>query len=62
VKKLRKELRAVGVPQRALLDASGGFEFRLEDVGVFLDVLEARYFDDRLGRERRRADRYSTRR
>lgn len=58
---LRKELRRVGVPARALIGASGEFDFGAEEVGVFLDVLEARYFDDRLGGERRRADRYSTR-
>jgi hypothetical protein len=61
VAKLRKELQAVGVPAGRLLGADEGFDFGVDDVGVFLDVLEARYFDDRLGGERRRADRYSRR-
>jgi hypothetical protein len=58
---LRKELKAVGVPVKTLLNPRGEFDFDADAVGVFLDVLESRYFDDRLGGEQRRADRYSTR-
>jgi hypothetical protein len=58
---LRKELRRVDVDPRAMLDRDGHLAFTEENVGVFLDVIESRYFDDELGNERRRADRYSKR-
>ena len=54
-------LTAHGVDPNLLFDAEGNFSFNQQNVGMFFDVIEGRYFEDDLGRERRRADRYSTR-
>jgi hypothetical protein len=37
------------------------FSFKPEQVGLFLDVVEGRYFEDDLTGERRRADRFRRR-
>jgi hypothetical protein len=58
---VRRSLAAHGVDPDLLFDASNQFSFDPQDVGIFLDVIEGRYFEDDLGGERRRADRYSTR-
>jgi hypothetical protein len=59
---LKREMRRVNVDPKSLLDRDGNFTFTSNDVGTFLDVIEARYFEDALGGEHRRADRFSRRR
>jgi hypothetical protein len=54
-------LNAHGVDPSLLFDEDGNFSFTSQNVGMFFDVIEGRYFEDDLGGERRRADRYSTR-
>jgi hypothetical protein len=61
VRTLRRSLRKHGVDPALLIDRSGQFSFDTEQVDLFLDVLEGRYFEDDLGGEHRRADRYSRR-
>jgi hypothetical protein len=61
VASLRSSLTEHDVDPDLLFDASGQFSFAREDVGIFFDVIEGRYFEDDLGGERRRADRFSTR-
>jgi hypothetical protein len=58
---VRRSLTAHGIDSDLLFDANGHFSFAGQNVGIFLDVIEGRYFEDDLGGERRRADRYSTR-
>lgn len=58
---VRKSLARHGVDAGLILDAGGHFLFDRQNVGLFLDVVEGRYFEDDLGGERRRADRFSTR-
>lgn len=58
---LKREMRRVNVDPKSLLDGDGNFTFTSRDVGTFLDVIEARYFEDALGGEHRRADRFSRR-
>jgi hypothetical protein len=58
---LRREMRRFDVDPKSLLDRQGNFSFDQDRVGTFLDVIEARYFEDALGREHRRADRFSRR-
>lgn len=58
---VRRSLNAHGVDPNLLFDAKGHFSFAPQNVGMFFDVIEGRYFEDDLGGERRRADRYSTR-
>lgn len=58
---LRHSLTRHDVDPDLLFDASDHFSFTQKDVGIFFDVIEGRYFEDDLGGERRRADRYSTR-
>lgn len=58
---LKREMRRVDVDPKSLLDRDGNFSFTSNDVGTFLDVIEARYFEDALGGEHRRADRFSRR-
>lgn len=58
---VRRSLDAHGINSGLLFDANGHFSFAAQNVGIFLDVIEGRYFEDDLGGERRRADRYSTR-
>lgn len=59
---LKREMRRVDVDPKSLLDRDGNFTFTTDHVGTFLDVVEARYFEDVLGGEHRRADRFSRRR
>lgn len=59
---LRKSLATHGIDAELLLDENEQFAFDPQNVGVFLDAIEGRYFEDDLGDERRRADRYSSRR
>jgi hypothetical protein len=61
VTSLRRSLTVHGFDPDLLFDASDHFSFAQENVGIFFDVIEGRYFEDDLGGERRRADRYSTR-
>jgi hypothetical protein len=61
VTSLRRSLTVHGIDPDLLFDASDHFSFTQENVGIFFDVIEGRYFEDDLGGERRRADRYSTR-
>jgi hypothetical protein len=58
---VRRSLNAHGIDPDLVFDANGHFSFALQNVGTFFDVIEGRYFEDDLGGERRRADRYSTR-
>jgi hypothetical protein len=58
---VRRSLNAHGIDPNLLFDANGHFSFITQNTGIFLDVIEGRYFEDDLGGERRRADRYSTR-
>ena len=58
---VRRSLNAHGIDPDLLFDTNGHFSFILQNVGIFFDVIEGRYFEDDLGGERRRADRYSTR-
>lgn len=58
---LKREMRRVNVDPKSLLDRDGNFSFTSNDVGTFLDVIESRYFEDALGGEHRRADRFSRR-
>jgi hypothetical protein len=58
---VRSSLNAHGIDPDLLFDANDHFSFAPQNVGIFLDVIEGRYFEDDLGGERRRADRYSTR-
>lgn len=58
---LSKVLKQLGIPKAELIRAG---KIHLEDarsVELLLSVLEGRYFNDGLGGERRRADRWSTR-
>jgi len=59
---LQRSLTAHDIDRKLIFDAEGHFSFTEQNVGVFLDVIEGRYFEDDLGGERRRADAYSTRR
>lgn len=61
VTELRDILTRHGVDPDLLFDADGNFSFTQVNVRIFFDVIEGRYFEDDLGGERRRADRYSTR-
>lgn len=45
----------------SLVDKNGRFDFDTTAAGLFLDLVEGRYFEDTLGNERRRADRFSRR-
>jgi hypothetical protein len=58
---VRRSLNVHGVDPSLLFDENGHFSFTPQNVGMFFDVIEGRYFEDDLGDERRRADRYSTR-
>jgi hypothetical protein len=58
---LRGSLIVHEVDPSLLFDENGNFSFDHRNVGMFFDVIEGRYFEDDLGGERRRADRYSTR-
>lgn len=58
---VRRSLDSHGIDSDLLFDANGHFSFASQNVGIFLDVIEGRYFEDDLSGERRRADRYSTR-
>jgi hypothetical protein len=61
VESLRRSLTEHDVDPDLLFDANGNFSFTRDNVGIFFDVIEGRYFEDDLGGERRRADRFSTR-
>jgi len=58
---VRRSLNAHGIDPGSMFDTDGHFSFTAQNTGVFLDLIEGRYFEDDLGGERRRADRYSTR-
>jgi hypothetical protein len=58
---VRRSLNVHEVDPSLLFDEDGNFSFTPQNVGMFFDVIEGRYFEDELGGERRRADRYSTR-
>jgi hypothetical protein len=58
---LRASLVRHNVDAAELLDEDGNFAFDRENVPLFFDAVEGRYFEDDLGGEKRRADRYSTR-
>lgn len=59
---LRKSLARHGIDPDLLLDEGGRFSFGRQNIGLFFDAIEGRYFEDDLGGEKRRADRFSTRR
>ena len=61
VARLHASLRRHGVDASLLLDSDGNLSFTQDRVRLFLDVVECRFFEDDLGGERRRADRYSKR-
>jgi hypothetical protein len=61
VASLRRSLSTHDVDPDLLFDTNDHFSFTQQNVGMFFDVIEGRYFEDDLGGERRRADRYSTR-
>jgi hypothetical protein len=58
---VRANLLRHDVKPSLLLDDQGRWSFDVEHVGVFLDVIEGRYFEDELSGDKRRADRFSTR-
>lgn len=59
---IRDALASHGIEQEQLLDGEGNLRFEENAVGVFLDVMEERYFESDWTQESRRADRFSTRR
>jgi hypothetical protein len=58
---LRRSLISHDVDPDLLFDENNDFSFSEQNVGMFFDVIEGRYFEDDLGGEQRRADRFSTR-
>jgi hypothetical protein len=58
---LRKILTRHNIDPDLILDENDNFSFDQQNVAVFFDAVEGRYFEDDLSSERRRADRYSTR-
>jgi hypothetical protein len=58
---LKRSLSMHGIDPDILFDEKDNFSFTQQNVGIFFDAVEGRYFEDDLGGERRRADRYSTR-
>jgi hypothetical protein len=58
---VRDVLTAHGVDHAQLLDSDGRFSFEEKAVGIFIDVMEGRYFESDWSGELRRADRFSTR-
>jgi hypothetical protein len=60
-RKLRMSLAAHKINPALVLDNNNEFSFDQKGVEVFLDAIEGRYFEDDLGGEKRRADRYSKR-
>lgn len=60
VTKLRNELRKHGASNSLLLTGNK-LDFTEDNVNAFLDIMEGRWFEDDLGRENRRADRYRLR-
>lgn len=59
--RFRRELRRQGINRALLLNDAGELMFASDQVGLLLDVLEGRYYEDQLGHEQRRADRFSLR-
>jgi hypothetical protein len=59
--KLRKSLRHHGVDASLLIGSNGNFDFGEVEVPMFLDAVEARWFEDDFSGEKRRADRFSKR-
>ena len=55
---VRRSLNLHGVDPSLIFDEDDNFSFAPQNVGMFFDVIEGRYFEDDLGGERRRADRY----
>lgn len=45
----------------SLVNENGKLDFNTTSAGLFLDLVEGRYFEDAFGNERRRADRFSRR-
>lgn len=60
-KDLKVSMTRHGVDPTSVIDKRGRLSFGDDGVEVFLDVLEGRYFEDDLGGEHRRADRFSAR-
>lgn len=58
---IRDALASHGIEKEQLLDDEGNLRFEESGVGVFLDVMEERYFESDWTHESRRADRFSTR-
>jgi hypothetical protein len=58
---LRENLIGHGVDPDLILDENDHFSFDRQNVRVFLDAIDSRFFEDDLSGEHRRADRYSTR-
>lgn len=58
---IRASMQRHGVDPTRLLDPNDRFSFDTDEVGLFLDLLEGRFFEDDLSGERRRADRFSRR-
>lgn len=59
--KVRDAIERHGDDPSRVLNDNNQFEFGEAEVGMFLDILEGRWFEDDLSGERRRADRYSKR-
>jgi hypothetical protein len=59
--RLRASLDKHGIDASVILDENDQFSFDERDVATFFDAIESRYFEDDLGGEGRRADRFSTR-
>jgi hypothetical protein len=61
VPKMRAMIRRHGVDPDTILTPAGDFVFSQDDVPIFMDLIEGRYYAEDWLRERRRADRYSKR-
>lgn len=59
--RLRGSLERHGIDASLILDENDQFSFDERNVATFFDAIESRYFEDDLGGEGRRADRFSTR-
>ena len=60
--RIRKALTDSEIDASLLLDEQGNFEFEEKHVRTFFDFMEGRWFQDPLGAEWRRADRFARRR
>lgn len=58
---LRKSLKNHNIDPNLILNSKGEFSFIEENVSVFFDAIDSRYFEDDFSGEKRRADRFSSR-